>query len=86
MIVFWDSKAFGNFFASLIDESVREEMRLEKIRKEEAYKREKEKEQKRLEEYERQKALDQWAFDEAQKNPDEWRVLPYGWSPFGFYL
>lgn len=23
---------------------------------------------------------------EEQDNPDEWRVLPYGWSPFGFKI
>lgn len=26
------------------------------------------------------------ATEESLKNPDEWMVLPYGWSPFGIYL
>lgn len=26
------------------------------------------------------------ATEESYKNPDEWSVLPYGWSPFGIFL
>ena len=35
---------------------------------------------------EAERRLREWANEEEYKNPDEWRVLPYGWSPFGFYL
>ena len=35
---------------------------------------------------EKERKLREWADEEERKNPDEWRVLPYGWSPFGFYL
>lgn len=34
------------------------------------------------EEYKRWKI----ATEESLKNPEEWMVLPYGWSPFGIYL
>lgn len=38
------------------------------------------------EKIEEERKLREWANEEERKNPDEWRVLPYGWSPFGFYL
>lgn len=44
---------------------------------------------KEQEKFERkQREYKEWkkATDEEHKNPDEWRVLPYGWSPFGIYL
>lgn len=42
-----------------------------------------EKIQKKIEEEER---IRKWANEDEQKNPDDWKILPYGWSPFGFYL
>ena len=35
---------------------------------------------------EREEEIRNELFIEEQKNPDEFRVLPYGWSPFGFRL
>lgn len=23
---------------------------------------------------------------ESRENPDEWKILPYGWSPFGIFI
>lgn len=36
----------------------------------------------------RQKEYELWKriTEEEHKNPDEFRVLPYGWSPFGLFL
>lgn len=53
----------------------REEERLEQLKIEKIEKK-----------IEAERKLREWANEEECKNPDEWRVLPYGWSPFGFYL
>lgn len=26
------------------------------------------------------------ATKESRENPDEWKILPYGWSPFGIFI
>ena len=26
------------------------------------------------------------ATKESHENPDEWKILPYGWSPFGIFI
>ena len=57
------------------DDERREKERLERLKRE-----------KREKKIEAERKLREWAFEEECKNPDEWRVLPYGWSPFGFYL
>lgn len=57
------------------DDERREKERLEQLKREKIEKK-----------IEAERKLREWAFEEECKNPDEWRVLPYGWSPFGFYL
>lgn len=58
----------------------------EELRRKEFVKKEREKqkliEEKRIREYELWKKIT----DEEHKNPEEFRILPYGWSPFGFYI
>lgn len=53
----------------------REEERLERLKIEKIEKK-----------IEAERKLREWANEEEYKNPYEWRVLPYDWSPFGFYL
>ena len=33
--------------------------------------------------YMSRKTFEKWCRDDEMKNPDDWRILPYGWSPFG---
>ena len=58
----------------------------EELRRKEFVEKEREKqkliEEKRIREYELWKKITHEEFE----NPDEFRVLPYGWSPFGFYI
>lgn len=57
-------------------ESIRKEIHEKKLKKEI-------KERKaREEEYKRWKI----ETEESLKNPDEWMILPYGWSPFGIII
>ena len=77
---------FGNFFGTLsnlictyIDTSYEEEKRLteqDRIKKEK-------------ERYEKERKYEEaWmkATKESHENPDEWSILPYGWSPFGIFI
>lgn len=57
-------------------ELIRKEIREKKIEKEIK------KQKAREEEYRKWKI----ATEESLKNPDEWMILPYGWSPFGITL
>ena len=77
---------FGNFFGALsdlictyIDTSYKEEKRLAE---QDRIKREKEC-------YEKERKYEEaWmkATKESHENPDEWSILPYGWSPFGIFI
>jgi len=44
------------------------------------------KEAEKWEKEKKEHELWQKATKEQIANPDEWMVLPYGWSPFGIYL
>lgn len=57
-------------------ELIRKEIREKKIEKEIK------KQKAREEEYKKWKITT----EESLKNPDEWMILPYGWSPFGITL
>jgi hypothetical protein len=48
--------------------------------------REQEKIRKNLIRYENEMKVRLQLAEEERRNPDEFRVLPYGWSPFGLYL
>jgi hypothetical protein len=45
-----------------------------------------EKEQRRAEK--KRMEHERWAkaTEESLRNPDEWEILPYGWSPFGIFI
>lgn len=60
------------FNRELIRKEIHEKKREKEIKKQKA----------REEEYKRWEI----ATEESLKNPDEWMVLPYGWSPFGIIL
>ncbi len=76
----------GNFFSvlsklicSYINTSYEEEKRLagqNRIKKEKEH-------------YEKVRKYEEiWkqATKESHENPDEWKILPYGWSPFGIFI
>ena len=71
--------SFVELLDSVIEENHKEEERIEKERLAE-------KERRKAEFYERERLEWTKATEEEWENPDEWRVLPYGWSPFGIYL
>ena len=58
----------------------------ENLRRENLFKRRLEREEKKAKKIEKEHELWREATKEELKNPDEWRVLPYGWSPFGIRL
>lgn len=58
-----------------------EEQRQEQLRKEKA-----EKEHQKFLREQAEHELWLKITEESHKNPDEFRVLPYGWSPFGIVL
>lgn len=71
--------AFVELLYSVIEANHKEEERIEKERLAEREKRKAEaRERERIEWMKASKA--------ELENPDEWRILPYGWSPFGIYL
>ena len=44
---------------------------------------------KEKEHYEKERKYEEiWkkATKESHENPDEWKILPYGWSPFGIFI
>lgn len=69
--------------ATLIVEVNEENYEIENKRIENKRRQHQEKKNKEYEEY-----FKKWkkATEEEYKNPDDWRVLPYGWSPFGIIL
>ena len=77
---------FGNFFRALsdlicayIDETDKIERQLieqDRIRKE----------KKRYEKERKYEEAWMKATKESHENPDEWSILPYGWSPFGIFI
>lgn len=58
-----------------------EELAREELAKKDELKQKKKEGQKRL-------YQERWkvATQAEMENPDEWRCLPYGWSPFGIFL
>lgn len=71
--------AFVELLDSVIEANYKEEERIEKERLAEREKR-------KAEARERERIEWEKATKAELKNPDEWRVLPYGWSPFGVYI
>ena len=77
MITFFG--ALSDLICAYIDTSREEEKRIanqNRIKKEE-------------ERYEKECKYEEiWkkATKESYENPDEWSILPYGWSPFGIFI
>ena len=77
MITFFG--ALSDLICAYIDETDKIEKQLEeqnRIRKEK-------------ERYEKERKYEEaWmkATKESHENPDEWRILPYRWSPFGIFI
>ena len=76
----------GNFFSALselirsyIDASHEEEKRLAEQNR---IKKEKE----RYEKESKYEEIWKQATKESHEIPDEWKILPYGWSPFGIFI
>ena len=69
----------SDLICSYIDTAHEEEKRIamqDRIRKEE-------------ERYEKERKYEEiWvkATKESYENPDDWSILPYRWSPFGFFI
>ena len=79
----------GNFFSALselirsyIDASHEEEKRLAEQDRIRRIKKEKE----RCEKEHKYEEIWKQATKESHENPDEWKILPYGWSPFGIFI
>ena len=58
----------------------------ENLRRKEILEKRKQKEAEKWEKEKKEHELWRKATKEEIANPDEWMVLPYGWSPFGIYL
>ena len=58
----------------------------ENLRRKEISEKRVRKEAEKWEKEKKEQELWQKATKEEIANPDEWMVLPYGWSPFGIYL
>ena len=71
--------ALSELISSYIDASHEEERRLAEQKR---IKKEKEHYEK-VREYEE---IWEQATKESHENPDEWKILPYGWSPFGIFI
>lgn len=71
--------AFAELLDSVIEANYKEEERIEKERIAE-------REKHKAEARERERIEWEKAAKAERENPDEWRVLPYGWSPFGVYI
>lgn len=68
-------------------ESIVDEMHNdEELRRKESLERERERERKRQLKKEREYEIWKQVTEDSYKNPDEYKVLPYGWSPFGIFL
>lgn len=77
MITFFG--ALSDLICAYIDLSLKEEKHLAE---QDRIKREKERYEKEC------KYEEAWmkATKESYENPDEWSILPYGWSPFGIFI
>lgn len=71
-----------DIISAYVDASFEEEKRLAEQDRIRRIRKEKERQEKE------RKYHEMWvkATEESLKNPDEWRILPYGWSPFGIFI
>ena len=77
MITFFD--VLSDLICAYIDETNKMEKRLE----------EQNRIRKKKKRYEKERKYEEaWmkATKESHENPDEWSILPYRWSPFGFFI
>lgn len=70
-------------FATLVVDVMEEN---EQIRSRQIAKERVEREKKKAEKQAREYEIWHKATKEEFENPDEWRILPYGWSPFGITI
>ena len=77
MITFFG--ALSDLICTYIDEKDKIEKRLEEQNRIE-------KEKERYEKERKYEETSMKATKESHENPDEWSILPYGWSPFGIFI
>lgn len=82
MFLFINHKSIGSFFEQVLSVKEKSYRNKQEILK----KKEEEKLQLKEERYHKMKEIEDWQRLDEENNPDEWRVLPYGWSPFGIYI
>ena len=82
MFLFINYKSIGSLFeqiSSVKEKNYQDEQEMLK-------KKEKEKLQLKEERYRKMKEVEKQQRLDKENNPDEDRILPYGWSPFGIYI
>lgn len=79
----WNPLAAITFLAEGIVEVWEEN---EELRRKESLARERERERKKQLKKEREYEIWKQVTKDSFKNPDEYKVLPYRWSPFGIFL
>lgn len=82
MVLFIDYKSIGSFFEQVLSVKEKDRQNEQEMLK----KKEKEKLQLKEERYREMKEIEEWQRLDEENNPDDWMVLPYGWSPFGIYV
>lgn len=73
-------------FADLAEMIVDVQLENEEIIRKENIKKRQEKERLKFEQQQKEYKLWKKLTEEEHKNPDEFRILPYGWSPFGITI
>jgi len=73
-------------FADLAEMIVNIQYENEEITRKEIIKKRQEKEHLKFEQQQKEYELWKKLTEEEHKNPDEFRILPYGWSPFGITI
>ena len=73
-------------FADLAEMIVDVQHENEEIIRKENIKKRQEKERLKFEQQQKEYELWKKLTEEEHKNPDEFRILPYGWSPFGITI
>lgn len=73
-------------FADLAEMIVDIQLENEEITRKEIVKKRQKKERLKFEQQQKEYELWKKLTEEEHKNPDEFRILPYGWSPFGITI
>ena len=78
-----DFKELGKFVSSVLDYNTERKINAEEERKRIDAKKKQEKE---LRKWQREKANEEFYINDSRRHPDNWTILPEGWSPFGLFL